>query len=396
MQVILFFQSTIRKSWRQKLTGVHLFAQEHDWLVQVIENTSSAEDVRHAVELWKPAGCMVDRALSSSGNLDQIFPKMPLVYLDLDRRHISPIFPTLIHDSAAEAIVGGRELLTLNCASYAYIRTKENYFWDQERHAAFAELIKSSGKPFFDIDRGKLASELMKLPKPCGILAANDRTAVELHLEAIKQGLNVPDDIAICGIDNDETYCLAVPNGLTSVEPDFLGAGYKLAKMLHNEIKRFKKNSSTRKPPEIMAYGPLRIIRRGSTKKVLSRDVEVRKAIEFIAQNATKSGFGIDNVCKFLKCSRKLATERFRKATGHTILDEIQNVRFDTVKDLLQNSNRTTTEIVFAAGYSSESYPKKRFLEITGLTMKEWRSKYSISNNRLHPPFDTSIPSKNK
>ena len=65
MQVILFFQSTIRKSWRQKLTGVHLFAQEHDWLVQVIENTSSAEDVRHAVELWKPAGCMVDRALSS-------------------------------------------------------------------------------------------------------------------------------------------------------------------------------------------------------------------------------------------------------------------------------------------------------------------------------------------
>lgn len=391
MQVVLFFQSTTRKSWRQKLTGVHLFAQEHDWLVQVIENISCADDVSRAIDLWKPIGCMIDCALSSSGNIDKMFPEMPLVYLDLDRSHVSPKFPALIHDSAAEAIVGGRELLAMNCASYAYMRTAENYFWDKERCAAFAELVKSNGKTFFNLDQTNISSELAKLPKPCGILAANDITARGLYLEAIKQGMRIPEDIAICGIDNDETYCLAIPNGLTSVEPDFLGAGYKLAQMLHNEIKRFKPNSKSQASSSVMTYGPLRIIRRGSTRKV-PNDERIYKAIEFIAKNATRPGFGITDVCKFLKCSRKLATERFRKATGHTILDEIQGVRFDVVKDLLQNSNKTITEIVFSAGYSSESYPKKRFLEITGMTMRDWRNKYSIIGSRLHPYFNTAIP----
>ena len=37
MDVVLFFQSTSRKSWRVKLAGAFRFAKERDWLVQVVE-----------------------------------------------------------------------------------------------------------------------------------------------------------------------------------------------------------------------------------------------------------------------------------------------------------------------------------------------------------------------
>ena len=42
MEIILFVQSTLRKSWRQKLAGVHKFAREHNWFVQVIDPRDSS------------------------------------------------------------------------------------------------------------------------------------------------------------------------------------------------------------------------------------------------------------------------------------------------------------------------------------------------------------------
>ena len=41
MDVVLFFQSTSRKSWRVKLAGAFRFAKERDWLVQVVEGGES-------------------------------------------------------------------------------------------------------------------------------------------------------------------------------------------------------------------------------------------------------------------------------------------------------------------------------------------------------------------
>ena len=67
----------------------------------------------------------------------------------------------------------------------------------------------------------------MKLPKPCGILGANDEFAIKAFHAAKSAGLSIPDEVAIVGIDNDEIYCESVFPGLTSVEPYFEGAGYK-------------------------------------------------------------------------------------------------------------------------------------------------------------------------
>ncbi len=46
MDLVLFFQSTTRKSRRLKLTGAYRFAREHDWFVQVIDAGAKAGDVR--------------------------------------------------------------------------------------------------------------------------------------------------------------------------------------------------------------------------------------------------------------------------------------------------------------------------------------------------------------
>ena len=56
MDTILFFQSTVSKSWREKLKGVILFAQERNWFVQVIGRNAAKEEI-HKEALALSANC---------------------------------------------------------------------------------------------------------------------------------------------------------------------------------------------------------------------------------------------------------------------------------------------------------------------------------------------------
>lgn len=103
MEIILFFQSTTRNSWNRKLAGVHRFAQERNWFVQVIERFATPAEIRRAMKAWQPAGCLVDRGMSRGGAPDSVFKDIPTVYLDQDPRRRSRLHPCLLHDSAASA-----------------------------------------------------------------------------------------------------------------------------------------------------------------------------------------------------------------------------------------------------------------------------------------------------
>ena len=146
MDIILFFQSTLRKSWQQKLAGVHMFAQERGWFVQVISRFNSPEEIRNALKEWHPIGCLVDCAMSHSVPPDKIFRDIPTVYLDQDPACSSLEHPCLLHDSAAEAKLAGAELLKLKCKSYAYIGTGKNLHWDRDRLAQFQKDVRAAYK----------------------------------------------------------------------------------------------------------------------------------------------------------------------------------------------------------------------------------------------------------
>lgn len=381
MDIVLFFQSTSRKSWLQKLAGVHAFAREHNWFVQVIERYVSADEIRHALDEWHPVGCLVDRAMSNGAAPDHLFRGIPTVYLDQRRTHHSRRHPCLLHDSAAEAALAGGELLDLKCASYAYIGTGLDYHWDKDRLAEFSKAAKSKGKTVVALPLAGLKEAIASLPKPCGILGANDSCAIKAYHAAIAADFRIPDDVAIAGIDNDEMFCESVTPGITSAEPDFEGAGYRLAQMLAGEIERRRANGG--KPhtglPPIEKYGPKRLVRRGSTAAPTGANPRVRLALEYIRRHACEQNQRLDDIIAEMKCSRRLGTLIFKKETGRTILDEIHEHRFKKACELLAHTNLPIATIVVQCGYSSDSFIKRMFRERVGMTMREWRKKNSQS-----------------
>lgn len=375
MDVVLFFQSTSRKSWRVKLAGAFRFAKERDWLVQVVEGGESGateSSIREALALWRPVGCLVDRANASGSPPDRAFGALPAVYLDQDPARPSESRPCVLHDSAATVRLAAAELLApgTNRSSCAFVGPRRAAFWSVERAAAFREAARGRGLPFSAFEGGDLPSWLASLARPCAILAANDCEARMVANAARSVGLRIPEDISLCGVDNDELYCESGAPGISSVEPDFASAGFRLAAMLALEI------DSGGLGPVVETYGPSRLVRRDSTRILRcggGGGFRVRRALEAIRAGALRERFGVDDVARAMGCSRRLATLRFREATGRTILEEILDVRFNRACELLRDTDKPVFLIVSECGYASGAFFKRHFASRTGMTMSQWR-----------------------
>ena len=366
LKTVLFFQSTTRKSWLQKLSGVTRFAQKRGWFVQVIERFATTSDIRRALRTWAPVGCLVDRAMRTAKAPDAVFRGIPTIFLDQNPARPSKEHPCLLHDSDASAALAAKDLLRCKCKSYAYLGTGKNIHWDKARLERFKADVSAVGQHLVTLSLVSLEETLRELPKPCGILGANDYCAMEAYNAATKAGFCVPDDVRIVGIDNDEDYCESVQPGITSVEPDFEGAGWRMAQMLAEEIDN---GASVRTE----YYGPLRIVRRGSADTTPGISPRVRRAREFIRRHACEPGLSIDAVAAEMGCSRALATSRFRKETGRSILGEIHEIRIQKMCELLSHSTLPIAMVVERSGYESDGYAKRFFLRRTGMTMREYR-----------------------
>ena len=87
-----------------------------------------------------------------------------------------------------------------------------------------------------------------------------------------------------------------------------------------------------------------------------------------------KSKAAYADVLAELPFSRRVAEKRFRAATGKTILEEIQDVRFEKICELLA-TDIPIGHIASRCGMQSDSFLKRFFKARTGLTLREWRNR---------------------
>jgi len=366
LPIVLFFQSTTAKSWRDKLSGVYRYAQKAGWQVQVITTRESRAEIRAALALWQPIGCIVDRAMTLARNPVKIFGNIPTVLLDQNPSTDSRNFTTVIHDSAASAGLGAAELLATNAVSFTYIPWHERVFWSEQREAAFAAAVRAAGRCYV-----RWEGDFSLLPKPCGILCANDFIAQRAMALALKSGWDIPRDLLFVGIDNDELICNNLMPTLTSILPDFESAGYTVARMLQDALDG--------KPPRAVTYGPVGIIRRGSSRWFEKKDARVIRALDHIRRHAFEPGLKTDDIVREMGCSRRLADLRFREVVHRSIRDEIHAVRLEKAFSLLRNRNQAIDPIAHLCGYASVPFFKRMFKRETGLTMRAWRKQNTTS-----------------
>jgi transcriptional regulator GlxA family with amidase domain len=105
-------------------------------------------------------------------------------------------------------------------------------------------------------------------------------------------------------------------------------------------------------------------------------DPSVVKAQKWIEQNHTQS-IDYDMLAGKYRMSRRSLERRFKKATGVTPLEYLQQLRVETAKRLLEEGNQTFTEITYQVGYEDISFFRKVFVRLTGLRPKEYQQRFA-------------------
>ncbi|WP_096085836.1 GlxA family transcriptional regulator [Agaribacterium haliotis] len=107
--------------------------------------------------------------------------------------------------------------------------------------------------------------------------------------------------------------------------------------------------------------------------KALLTDELMLDAQRAIANNLSP-GLNFDELACELGMSRRSFDRRFRQSFEQSPLQYLQKLRLDSARELLKNSNLSTTEVMHSVGYSDASHFNKLFKQIVGLTPRQYRT----------------------
>lgn len=292
--------------------------------------------------------------------------KLPLVIISLPHQPLKNAC-TIHTDNARIGREAAQMLMTARaCRSYAFYPAEGDPEWSKERADAFLKATaKHKGKPNRVLARTNIVEELLALPRPLGILAANDTYAAELLGICRSNNLRVPMDVSVIGVDNDETLCEGATPSITSIEPDFEREGYEAVKALV----RLRSGEG----PSLSRCGIKRVVIRKSTIDENHAEALVNRAMDYINEKAT-AGITVGDVCGHLKVSRRLLGLRFHEIKKFSPLDAIIERKLAVLKKELATSDAAISAVCRRCGFGSENHPKKLFRERFNMTMRDFRA----------------------
>lgn len=379
MATILYFQPTAKTFAPEKLVGVRDIVEKRNHHVQVIEEKPTSQLVEELWAFWNPLGAIIDCGGEYNDIDAGIFGSHPAVFIGHNPDTLPKSCLLVSNDQRETARAAARELLATGHANFAYVNAVERKKWCELRERGFAEALAIHGKMCAVYRADARSGEGIKwmkglrrfisaVKKPCAVFAANDKTAEDVISAAALEGFDIPGDIAVVGVDNYVPICEHVSPHLSSIEPDFRRGGRLAATMLLGLAMSKGKWHGGR----VQTFGPLRTVHRASTRVLSIPDKTVSDALDLIRREAC-NGLQAVRVARLFPCSRRQADNRFRRATGRSILEEIHAVQLERAKELLRDTSVQLKAISDFCGFTNPNSLRKFFLKATGMTMTAWR-----------------------
>ncbi|MES2743311.1 MAG: AraC family transcriptional regulator [Pseudomonadota bacterium] len=98
--------------------------------------------------------------------------------------------------------------------------------------------------------------------------------------------------------------------------------------------------------------------------------------INFIVENYSKQ-LSMKELARQIDMSERMFTRFFRTATGNSFTDFVNRLRVNKACQLLMETERYVTNICYDAGFNNVANFNRRFLELKGMTPKQFRQQAS-------------------
>ena len=285
-------------------------------------------------------------------------------------------------DNAEIAMSSARLLIQRGHANLAYVGYRQEHEHSDVRENALSEIARADGLTFSSFEARsrrnagdeilRLAEWLKTLPVPCGVITYYDYLSRDVIDACRLAGLDVPEQIAVIGVDNEISLCEAIQPSLSSILPDFEGGAYDAARELDTLMDKRRRPKTTL----CRTYGVKTIVERNSTIDLRGGGRLITTACEYIRNHANKP-LSVDRIAAYCRVSRRLLELRAREILGTSIREHIESVRMSNVRSLLAETRIPLQEIAFRTGFRTQSYLAARFKTLFGLSMRDYRNSAS-------------------
>ena len=207
---------------------------------------------------------------------------------------------------------------------------------------------------------------LQKLPKPVAVMACNDIAGQQVLEVCRLAELQVPDQVAVLGVDNDEVLCQLADPPLTSVAPDTVRIGYEAAALLDEMM-------AGKRPQHMDRYiEPLGIVPRRSTDTLVIPHAGAAQALSFLRRHF-RDPITLKDLDGELPVSLRTIQDAFKRHVGRSLHQELGRLRTTFARDLLREFSVKLQTVAVQCGFADPRHFRRTFLRETGQTPQQYR-----------------------
>ena len=363
--ILLTFDSNYSSSRRVASGALRRMAGIPDWDVTMLNfrNRGFQRSVRLLSERQPFDGVISDSDIPLSEGLSKTLPNAIFVNAVAPSQGWTH-FGCMI-DNAAIAEAAASSLMRLKQRHFAYIGARAHEMEDshsraRERH--FRQLLAAKGLEVTSLfaDDDRFAPGLAALLRPVGIFAYNDITAAKGLSELHALGVQVPEQAAVIGVDNDPDICENTRPPLSSVDPDFEAAGRMAVEVMSAAL------SKRRRIPRLK-FGVSGVVERSSTQSGKTGSRMVSEAREILRRRYGER-LSLELIAGELNISPRLLSLRFREITGGTVHAELEEIRLAAARQLLKSRTQPVKAVASACGFPSLENFYRRYRRRYGQT----------------------------
>ena len=366
---------------RRFLTGLIQYANENGpWTFYRLPSYYKAlygeSGIVERIKEWKIEAVIAQWEYEGVDFLDQL--DIP-VFLQ-SYRNISGRFSKISGDYIGAGVMAAQFFAKRHFKNFAFYGNK-NFFWSKARAEGYRrEVERIRGNYYYfeselldsmqwSREHVELDNWLQGLPKPVALFACDDNFALQVSEMCKVNNINIPDELSLLGVDNDELICNLSHPTISSIITDDENGGYQTGKMLQNLI--LNKNNI----PFNINIDPVRIELRQSTEKYNISDSYVKTVLDYIHENI-RLNISIDELTAIVPLSRRNLEKKFREATGTSVHQFILDKKVDLISTELLTTDKDLLDIAIETGFNDVRNVYRIFKKYTGYTPVSFRKKY--------------------
>lgn len=328
---------------------------------------------------------------------------VPIVFASYLHKNIRGAHRILTDDGAIGRMAAAH-LLERGFRHFAFVGYDGSY-WSRQRQESFAQALAEAGRPCAVFEQAQdlrlrawrkerkvLTDWLRTLNRPVGLMACNDDRARQVVDACALAGLNIPGDLAVLGVDDDEFVCGLSNPPISSIALNIEDAGYQAAMLLDELMKARREPARAAVPTAVRAgpcpsapptarqilVSPIAVTTRRSTDSKVIEDPHVAAAVQFIRTNCRRP-IQIADVLRRVPISRRSLLDRFRRTVGCTVHQYIKRVRVAQIEELLLGTTHSIGQIAEILGFPDSDHLALYFRSVKSMNPLAFRARHITS-----------------